>query len=279
MSARCVAWVLENTTAKNTDHLVLIYLADYANPDTDNAWPSVQNLADKANIGKSTCRESLRRLEAQGRISTVGETPRGTTIYKVLMTPAAAGRQNLAPARSQQGGRQISAGGAPESGPEPKTEPKTEPKSNPPKSPQGESREITALSEARFKGKQITRDRLNLTQAVLDAFNAKTGKNLRLLTSSGELSESAKRIYSRISAYPDITLAEYEDIIDRTIASRWWGVDQPTVGVVFGPKVFEDNINRPGTSQAKPRDELRERNQRRKQAARRALADRERQLA
>jgi hypothetical protein len=277
MSARCVAWVLENTTAKNTDHLVLIYLADYANPDTDNAWPSVQNLADKANIGKSTCRESLRRLEAQGRISTVGETPRGTTIYKVLMTAsAAAGRQNLAPARSQQGGRQISAGGAPESGPESKTEPKTEPTNNPPKPPQGGESDCDRV---KFSGKPIQQDHLELTQAVLTAFNEQTGKQLALFTGTGELSESAKRIYSRIRAYPDITLAKFEDIIARTLASEWWGSDQPTVGVVFGPKVFEDNITRPGLSTAKPRDELKARNERRKAAGRRVLADRERQLA
>jgi hypothetical protein len=58
--------------------------------------------------------------------------------------------------------------------------------------------------------------------------------------------------------YRDLELEDYADIVRRTLASRWWGDGEPTPGVVFGPKVFEDNITRPGVRRS-ARDSEKER--------------------
>ena len=140
MSAKCLGWVLENTNARNTDQIILIRLADYANADSHQAWPSVQTLADKANVGKSTCQQSLRRLEAEGRIAVVGKTRWGTVVYEVLMTPEAAvgkpggvkSRPPVPGPETETGGVQNLDPGGVKSRPKPKTEPKTEPTTEPP---------------------------------------------------------------------------------------------------------------------------------------------------
>ena len=110
-----------------------------------------------------------------------------------------------------------------------------------------------ARARPRISGRLVNAEHWQRTAAVLESFNDQTGRNLRLLTSAGEPSEAAKRIYGRVRAYPDITTAKHEDIIRRTLASRWWGDDPPSIGVVFGPNVFEENITRPGIPKAAAR--------------------------
>jgi hypothetical protein len=120
---------------------------------------------------------------------------------------------------------------------------------------------VCARASTRVKvgGKPVKRDAWLITEGVLTAFNEMAGTKLRLLTSAGEASAAAKRVYLRVVDYPDIKLEEHRDIIRRTLASRWWGPNDPTIGVVYGPRVFEDNITRspepvrrPGEKKAKP---------------------------
>lgn len=99
-------------------------------------------------------------------------------------------------------------------------------------------------SAVKFGGRPVNDESWRLTQAILTEFNRQSGRKYRLVKSSGEPSEAAKRIYGRVRDYPDITEGEFADIIERTLASRWWGGDEPWFGVVFGPKVFEENITR-----------------------------------
>jgi hypothetical protein len=103
-----------------------------------------------------------------------------------------------------------------------------------------------ARKPVKIGGRPVDVERWQRTAAILAEFNDLADRSLRLLTSAGEPSEAAKRIYGRVCCYPDITLAKHEDIIRRTLASRWWGDGPPTIGVVFGPNVFEENITRPG---------------------------------
>ena len=102
-----------------------------------------------------------------------------------------------------------------------------------------------------------------MTSRVLAEYNRQAGANLRLMTSAGKPSEAAKRIYLRIRDYPDITFDEYADIIRRTLASRWWGSGSPSIGVVFGPNVFEDNIARSDAPQTDKRLDKKQRDERR----------------
>lgn len=126
-------------------------------------------------------------------------------------------------------------------------------------------------TKLRIGGRPVDPGAWNLTARILAEWNAQTSRRWRLLKSSGEPSECAKRIYGRVLAYPDLTLAQHADIIRRTLASRWWGSGPASIGVVYGPNVFEDNIDRPGEAVVKDA-ELAARRARRR-SARTALID------
>jgi hypothetical protein len=125
---------------------------------------------------------------------------------------------------------------------------------------------LTTKSEyarVRVNGKPVKATAWNLTELIVAEFNTQTDSKLRVLTSSGDASEAAKRVYLRVLKYPDITLEKHRDIIARTLSSRWWGTNPPTIGVVYGPKVFEENITRPAASLSKPTDLKTERDRKR----------------
>lgn len=245
-----MTWVLEHSEARLSDRLVLLALAEYAHDDGGMAFPSVNTLARKARIGESTCQASLRRLEAQGEIEKMGKTRYGTIIYRVLMGaapdsegsrieggPESRGVQNL-----EEGVQNLESGG-PESRPNPLVEPSVTVK--------GSNAGAQARDEVpglRIGGRPVKARLWELTDQVLAAYNLRSGSKLRLLTSAGKPSKAAIRVYSRIKEYPDISFEEHDGIIERTLASRWWGQGSPTIGVVYGPNVFEDNIARPGSS-------------------------------
>lgn len=105
---------------------------------------------------------------------------------------------------------------------------------------------VRAPAAVKFSGKAVNADAWALTERVLAEFNSQAGRKYRLMKSSGQPSEAAKRIYHAIRDYPDITFDEHADIIGRVLASRWWGSAEPEFGVVFGLKVFENNITRSG---------------------------------
>jgi hypothetical protein len=87
------------------------------------------------------------------------------------------------------------------------------------------------------------------TEKVLAEFNQQTGRDMRLVTSGGVMSQAAGYIYKRIREYPDLSLQDFQRIIANTIASRWWSDgrddgEKPSFNVIFGPKIFEANIGR-----------------------------------
>jgi hypothetical protein len=98
----------------------------------------------------------------------------------------------------------------------------------------------------RVGGKPVNREVWERTLWALGEWNRQTGRALGATTGKGQPSESAKRIYQRLKEWPKLTNGEMSDIIRRTLVSRWWGDDDPSIGVVFGPKVFEENMTRSG---------------------------------
>ena len=129
----------------------------------------------------------------------------------------------------------------------------------------------------KFDGKKLNPARWDLCQRVLAEFNRQSGQKVRPVTSAGLLSEGSKRIYGRLGVYPDLTFDELADIIRRTAASHWWGSGDVSIGVVFGEKVFEDNITRKGARTANGR--LSEKEQRLRDSRARAKAAYEREQA
>jgi hypothetical protein len=122
MSIHCTSWVLKNSSSTLGARLVLIALASYAGEDGTGAWPSVKTIAHDANLSRKATQAALRRLEADGLIRKNGTSPYGTTIYEVLMVPAASrtgGEETTPPGEAgDPGGRTSTPRGGEADGPE-----------------------------------------------------------------------------------------------------------------------------------------------------------------
>jgi len=94
MSVACMSWVFAHSTAAGADRLLLLAIADHANDDGGDAWPSVPTLARKTGTSERTVQRGLSRLEAGGHLAVERCAGRGgTNRYRVLMTSATAARQ------------------------------------------------------------------------------------------------------------------------------------------------------------------------------------------
>jgi Helix-turn-helix domain len=222
MSMRAVTWALHFSNSEKSARLVLIALADHANDDGAGACPSVATLMKKSRLSERAVQYALRTLEDLGEIEQTGiSRDYGTTMYHLLMGGAKT-------ARGAKNGSEIA--------PEPKAV----------LSPNGERVVGNARARLRIGGKFVDEDgdAWKLTKRALAEFNRQSGRDLRLLTSAEKPSEAAKRVYLRVLDYPDLTFDDHVRIIGVVLASKWWGASKPSIGVVYGPKVFEDNIAR-----------------------------------
>lgn len=71
MSIRYIAAVLDSLSSLNaTDTLLLVALADYADDDTRQCFPSVKTLARRARCDRRTVQRRLRSLEERGYLET-----------------------------------------------------------------------------------------------------------------------------------------------------------------------------------------------------------------
>jgi len=246
MSLPVMVWVMKHSEAALGARLTLLCLAEFAHDDGTKAFPAVATLAERTRMSQRGVQAALRRLEADGEIERTGTTLNGTNVYRIFM-----GGADSAGVKLTTGGGEVD---------------DTQGRSNftqPVINHQGPTmseRERAGARLPKISGRTVNRQHWALTGEVLTAFNSLAGTKLRLLTSSGGPSEAAKRIYGRVRDYPDIELAEHVDIIGRTLASKWWGIGPPSIGVVYGPKVFEDNITRsPTPATANGRNSLRDR--------------------
>jgi hypothetical protein len=63
-----MAWVFNNSTSTGIDRLVLLAIADAANDEGAEAWPSMSTIARKAGVDKRTVARSIARLEQLGEL-------------------------------------------------------------------------------------------------------------------------------------------------------------------------------------------------------------------
>lgn len=221
MSSVVSGWVWAHAPAKSGDLVVLLALADNAHDDGGGAYPSQATLAEKSRMTPRQVRNCLTSLKNKGLIEASGTTRAGTVIWRVLMTPpeTSSSRNPI----SSRGGNLFP----------------TEPSVNRPLGEREKTRE-----KITFNGNPVNPEVWAHTVAALQEFNRQTGRSLSLMTGSGEPTESSKRIYGRLRHWPNLTDADIADIIKRTLASKWWGNDDPSPNVVFGPAVFEENMTR-----------------------------------
>lgn len=86
MSIKVMNWVWENAQAKGHCRLVLLAIADCADDNGMNAFPSQPKLADKTLLTVRTIRRVIRQLETDGYLTVDRSTKRGrATVYTVHM--------------------------------------------------------------------------------------------------------------------------------------------------------------------------------------------------
>tara|TARA_R100000700_G_C3160127_1_gene136419 strand:- start:202 stop:903 length:702 start_codon:yes stop_codon:yes gene_type:complete len=84
MSVEIMSRVWANSEAKGTARLVLLAIADHANP-SGIAWPSLRRIAQYANVDRSNVSRAIKSLIQIGELERVGYTKSfsGATKYKV----------------------------------------------------------------------------------------------------------------------------------------------------------------------------------------------------
>jgi len=90
MSVKVSAWVWEHSKTTGNDRLLLLAIADCADDDGDNAWPSVDTLAEKATCSERTVQRRIQHLEEVGCLTVLrGAGRNGTHRYRVHMDKGA----------------------------------------------------------------------------------------------------------------------------------------------------------------------------------------------
>ena len=84
MSIEIMSRVWANSEARGTARLVLLAIADHANP-SGIAWPSLRRLSQYANVDKSNVSRAIKSLVEMGELERIGYTKpfNGATKYKV----------------------------------------------------------------------------------------------------------------------------------------------------------------------------------------------------
>ena len=89
MSIKVMEWVWNHSSARDGQLLVLLAIADNANHEGDNAFPSNAELSRKSRLSQRGVRYALRGLEEAGCIVTTPQAgPGGCNRYRVVMDPA-----------------------------------------------------------------------------------------------------------------------------------------------------------------------------------------------
>ena len=68
MSVNALNWVAQHSESKANERLVLFGVADAADKHGRNAWPTLDTLAEFANVDKRTVQRAIQSLEALGEL-------------------------------------------------------------------------------------------------------------------------------------------------------------------------------------------------------------------
>lgn len=231
MSGKVTGWVLEHSPVTGVARMVLVVLADHADSDGCNAWPSVPRIAHEARCSGSSVHRVLRELEAAGHVVREGVGPKGSIRYRVAMTPPTIG--GVRPSE----GSDLVPDTPPTIGPEPSIEPPTTALS------------VGARAKERahtFNGQPVDRALAADAERALAHYAQRTEQGVVPFDGRGRTSESMKRIVGAMLAHPSLR-TNFVRVIDCTLRSGWWGDGPPSVGVIFGPNVVEREIARATT--------------------------------
>lgn len=79
-----MSWVFEHSEATLGDRLVLLAIADHANHDGCDAWPSVPIIAQKARVDRASVFRAIKRLVDLGELE-VHSRPGHRNVYRVVI--------------------------------------------------------------------------------------------------------------------------------------------------------------------------------------------------
>ena len=98
MSVQAIAWVLEKSQSRLAARLVLLAIANHADADGVDSWPSVRAIAREARITERQVQRCLPSLIALGELKMlIGMGPHGTNSYAIPALAATRGGDNLSP--------------------------------------------------------------------------------------------------------------------------------------------------------------------------------------
>lgn len=235
MSNRVLNAVWEHSSSTGNDRLVLLVLADAANPEQRVAWPSVKFIAERCGgIEPRTVQRCLRRLEHElHEIETVTngghvDGRNQATTYRVTV-----GWQSDAPRQDGQGEEMTLLSGGGDAAVAPTLrEPSTTSTSS-----SGTARARPGWLPQSVGGLPVTAKEAEWTDSLLDVFNEVSDKRF-----SGK--SWRESIVRRLREHPEIGLDEHEAIVRGQFERPWWKGD-PTPSVIWGnDRVFDRALNR-----------------------------------
>jgi len=99
MSVEATTWVWKHSATRGNNRLVLLAIADWADDDGGNAWPSVRKLAEKCLLSESTVHRIIRELSEAGQLEVERHQGGGVDLgphhrpnrYRVVMTGGSGG--------------------------------------------------------------------------------------------------------------------------------------------------------------------------------------------
>jgi DNA-binding Lrp family transcriptional regulator len=264
MSTHVTSWVFKHSDeATPGRRLVLLVLADHADKDGRNAYPSVATIAHETRMSERGVRYALRELERSGQIESLGIHPQlRTTEYRVVMgQPLQGGTECLGAtddtAMGQMASEKVSPFAPKPSLRQPSLEPSSsvegpkqeKDRTSTPKGLAVSQRENRPERRATYYGKAVPAEVVATAERVLDVFNEAAGRRMHAWRRSGQPSAQLKQIYGQMLDRPDVDQESWERAVRHTVANPpgWLNGRPVDLGDIFGERAVEHALVNPGT--------------------------------
>jgi hypothetical protein len=100
-----------------------------------------------------------------------------------------------------------------------------------------------------FRGKQATKGQAETVKNLIEAWNSETGQQRKLFNAGG-MTGDAKKVLGAVMSHPEINEPQWMRTMQTLLANPWWN-GPPTLGVMFGPGVVDDNLESPARGGAR----------------------------
>lgn len=87
MSVQAMSWVFKHSVATGNNRIVLLAIADEANSNGEDAFPSIDRIAQKTLVHRATVMRCIKRLEALGELVVVRPQSRGEGHFNRYVIP------------------------------------------------------------------------------------------------------------------------------------------------------------------------------------------------